>query len=69
MTRIVTDHEMDRRKAMAKAQESLTNAMTEHGLTALEWVNVLNETTRRMVAHGLTEEWKDGVEECHTTNT
>lgn len=49
MTRIVTDHEMDRRRAMAKAQESLTNAMAEHRLTALEWVNVLNETTRRMV--------------------
>lgn len=62
MTRRVTEHEMDRRKAMAKAQESLTNAMAEHSLTAMEWVNVLNETTRRMVAHGLTEEWKDKTE-------
>lgn len=63
MTRIVTDHEMDRRKAMAKAQESLTNAMAAHSLTALEWVNVLNETTRRMVAHGLVDEWRAAEEE------
>jgi len=62
MTRIVTDHEMDRRRAMAKAQESLTNAMAEHSLTAMEWANVLNETTRRMVAHGLTKEWKENGE-------
>ena len=62
MTRIVTDHEMDRRRAMSKAQEAITNAMTEHGLTALEWVNVLNETTRRMVAHGLTDEWRAAEE-------
>lgn len=63
MTRSVTDHEMDRRKVMAKAQESLTNAMSEHRLTALEWVNVLNETTRRMVAHGLDDEWRAAEEE------
>ena len=63
MRRIVTDHEMDRRKAMARAHESLTNAMAEHRLTALEWVNVLNETTRRMVSHGLDNEWRAAEEE------
>ena len=63
MTRIVTEHEMDRRKAMAKAQESITNAMAEHRLTALEWVNVLNETTRRMVEHGLDDEWRSAEED------
>ena len=54
--------EMERRTACARAQEVLTNAMAQvtdqEGLTAMEWVFVLNETQRRMISHGLNEEWQ-----------
>lgn len=59
MRRTITEHEMDRRRAMAAAQCDLTDAMAKHSLTALEWANVLNESQKRMIAHGLHEEWKD----------
>lgn len=57
--RTITEHEMSRRKLMAAAKCDLTDAMARHELTAMEWVNVLNEMLSRMVVHGLTEEWTD----------
>ena len=62
MTRLVTDHEMNRRRAMAKAQESLINAMAEHRLTPLEWCRVLNNAFQRVIVEGLEHELKDGTE-------
>ena len=59
MNRIVTNHEMDRRTAMADAKLEITKAMMNHSLTALEWVNVLHEAMQRMIGHGLKEEWSD----------
>lgn len=59
MNRVVTDHEMSRRLAMAKAKEDVTKSMSGHNLTALEWVNVLHEAMQRMIGHGLKEEWTD----------
>ena len=58
---VITNDEMERRAEMARAQASITHAMAEHRLTALEWANVLNECARRMIGHGLCEEW--GVDE------
>lgn len=59
MPRTITDHEMKRRQAMAAAKAAITNAMSEHQLTAMEWVNVLSEAMQRMIGHGLVEEWYD----------
>jgi len=59
MPRTITDHEMDRRKAMAHAQSDITDAMADHSLTAMEWVNVLHECQRRMIGHGLVDEWEE----------
>ena len=56
----MTDHEMERRRAMVAAKCAITDAMAGHSLTAMEWVNVLHEAIQRMIQHGLTEEWKDG---------
>lgn len=57
--RSITEHEMSRRQKMAAAKCDLTDAMAKHELTAMEWVNVLNEMLSRMVLHGLVEEWTD----------
>ena len=57
MPRAITEHEMDRRRAMSAAKIDITAAMAKHGLTAMEWVNVLHEATQRMIQHGLSEEW------------
>lgn len=59
MTRIVTNHEMSRRQAMAAAQCDLTDAMMKHSLTPLEWSNVLADCQLRMIWHGLKEEFRD----------
>jgi len=59
MTRKVIEHEMDRRRAMVRAECSLINAMEGHGLTSMEWVSVLNEMMQRMIKRGLIEDWKD----------
>lgn len=63
VSRVVSKNEMERRKAMARAKERLTNAMIGGdpggGLTAMEWVNVLHEMAERMIAMGLHEEWSD----------
>lgn len=60
MTKTISNHEMARRQAMAKAKSDLTDAMSQHELTAMEWLNVLNEMAQRMVEYGLQEEWKEG---------
>ncbi len=62
MPRTITDHEMKRRQAMAAAKAAITDAMSGHELTALEWVNVLAESMQRMIGHGLIEEWNDETE-------
>lgn len=59
--RTITHQEMARRLDIAKAKESLTNAMSTHSLTAMEWISVLNEMTTRMISHGLREEWEELV--------
>lgn len=57
--RHATEYEMSRREKMAAAKCDLTDAMAQHELTAMEWVNVLNEMLSRMVEYGLAEEWTD----------
>lgn len=57
--RIISEHEMDRRRAMAAAKVDVTDAMAKHVLTAMEWVNVLHEAAQRMICHGLKSEWND----------
>jgi hypothetical protein len=59
MPRIITENEIQRRQAMARAKSAITETMCNHSLTALEWVNVLNESMQRMIQHGLAEEWND----------
>ena len=68
MSRTISDHEMDRRTKMAEAKISITEAMAGHSLTAMEWVNVLNESTARMIGHGLVEEWADLTNEPESGN-
>ena len=58
MPRTITKHEMLRRTAMANAKCAITDAMEKHSLTAMEWVNVLQESTTRMIGRGLIEEWE-----------
>lgn len=58
--RTVTQYEMDRRLEMAKARQHLMSFMSAHSLTPMEWVNVLNEMTQRMIAYGLRDDWADG---------
>lgn len=62
MPRTITDHEMKRRQAMAAAKAAITDAISVHELTAMEWVNVLSEAMQRMISHGLVEEWHEPVE-------
>lgn len=57
----VTAHEMDRRMKMVAAKCDLTDAMAKHELTAMEWVNVLQECMQRMILHGLKEQWEEEV--------
>ena len=57
--RTVSAYEMKRRTAMAKAKLAITDAMSGESLTAMEWVNVLNECAARLIAHGLIEEWQE----------
>ena len=49
---------------MARAQGKITDAIAdfteEQGLTAMEWVNVLQMVQDRMIAEGLIEEWTEG---------
>ena len=59
MTQTISNNEMQRRQAMARAKIDLTDAMSQHELTALEWLNVLNEMAKQMVWHGLREEWNE----------
>lgn len=60
MGRTVTEHEMDRRRAMAEAQSKITNAMSNSpNITPLEWCHVLNQVQQRMIAIGLREEFED----------
>lgn len=58
MSRIITDSEMKRRQAMAAAKCDITDAMAEHSLTVVEWLNVLTEVSQRMIEHGLKEDWE-----------
>jgi len=62
MTRTITNYEMQRRKEMAHVKLAITDAMAEHELTAMEWVNVLNEVMQRMICHGLSAEWSEETE-------
>jgi hypothetical protein len=62
MSRTVTNHEMDRRKLVANAQSSITNAMsavteTYGELTVLEWLSVLSTAAERVLRVGLSDEW------------
>ncbi len=54
-----SEHQMNRRNAMAGAQLDLTRAMSGHSLTAMEWVSVLSESMRRMIGYGLKDEWDE----------
>lgn len=63
MPRTVTQHEMDRRRAMCAAKCDITDAVAKHSLTALEWLNVLSEVSQRFIQHGLREDWEDGSNE------
>ena len=61
---IVSEHEMERRKAMAKAKEYMTHAQYEVTkniveLTALEWLCVLGEMSSRMLIIGMKEEFEN----------
>ena len=44
----------------ARPKLAITDAMMGESLTAMEWVNVLNEAAARLISHGLLEEWQDG---------
>lgn len=59
----ISEHEMDRRRLMAKAQARITDTMgqfsAESELTAAEWINVMLECQRRMVSIALKEEWEN----------
>lgn len=59
MPRTITENEIQRRQAMARAKSAITETMCNHSLTAMEWVNVLNESMQRMILHGLAEDWKE----------
>lgn len=54
-----TTHEMQRRAAMVRAKCDLTDAMTGHDLTPMEWLNVLHEMMSMIVVHGLKDEWEE----------
>jgi hypothetical protein len=62
MSRTVTEHEMKRRTAMAKAQAHLCDAFSviteQEPLTAVEWIQVLLTAQQRMLAIALKEEWE-----------
>ena len=49
---------------MAAAKVAITDAMSGHELTAMEWVNVLAEAMQRMIGHGLVEEWTEEREKA-----
>lgn len=55
---MITEYEMDRRKAIIHARSDLTDQMVKHDLTALEWIEVLAEMQKRMISIGLRDEWK-----------
>ena len=55
----VSEHRMKRMQSMSSAKMSLTDAMSQHQLTAMEWVQVLAEMQQRMIGHGLKEEWAE----------
>ena len=59
MSRIVTEAEMNSRRAMVAAKCDITAAMASHSLTAIEWVNVLAECQQRMILHGLAEQYSE----------
>lgn len=48
MTRRVTEHENDRRRAMSSAKGAITLVMLRHNLTPAEWAEVLQECLRRI---------------------
>ena len=58
----MTQHELDRRRLISQAREKLTEAMLEFtqdkGLTPLEWLDVLAVMQARVIATGLSEEWR-----------
>jgi len=57
--RTISNHQIERRQAMAKAQFDITTAMLGHSLTAMEWAAVLNECQKRMIGYGLRDEWSE----------
>ena len=57
MSYSISEHRMKRMQAMSSAKMSITDAMSSHRLTAMEWVQVLKEVMERMIKHGLDEEW------------
>ena len=63
MPRTITQHEIERRTLVAKAQQAITDASytftREHAeLTSVEWMMVYNESSARMLARA----FKDDVE-------
>jgi len=61
-SRLITQHQIDRRKAMARASSDVLGEMAKHSLTPLEWAWVLSELQQRMVKYGLAEDWKESGE-------
>jgi len=59
MRRLITQHEMDRRKAMSRASSDVVDAIAKHSLTSLEWAGVLNELQQLVIKYGLAEEWEE----------
>lgn len=62
---IITPHEMNRRRLMARATAEVTRLMDDLtresvGLTVLEWMRVFQTAQERLVTHGLREEWAAG---------
>tara|TARA_R110000803_G_scaffold75124_2_gene139409 strand:- start:567 stop:749 length:183 start_codon:yes stop_codon:yes gene_type:complete len=57
MSRTITQHETDRRLAIAEAKMTLTEACSRHGLTSIEWLQVFHEMSKRMLSLTLKEDW------------
>jgi hypothetical protein len=64
VTRTISEHEMDRRRLLARAHAAVIVAMERitretDGLTALEWCQVLGDCQQRICNHGLRDEWSE----------
>lgn len=58
--RTVSDYEMRRRQLLAGAKDKLLEAIQKvpQELTAMEWLEVLNDIQGWLLSEGLAEEWR-----------